>query len=154
MKKLLIILGICAVLISMPALAAATVPTRTQSVSEQKDIQTLLPLPTAEYDGSFAGGIGRIYKENEEWTYDTHAYLAGVYKGNRLFGNIYNLEEEQIGSIGAYFGHKLILGYIENMEGKRAPIVGFLFWNDEYFAGRIMSLFGPAPHIFGQYTPN
>ena len=41
------------------------------------------------------------------------------------------------------------------MEGKRAPIVGFFFQNDnQLFAGRIMSLFGPAPHIWGEFTPN
>jgi len=103
---------------------------------------------------AFAEGIGRIYKENETWTYDTYAYLAGVYKGKKLYGNIYNLEEEQIGTIGAYFGYKLIVRYIQGMDGKKAPIVGFLFYNDEYFAGRIMSTFGPALHIFGKYTPN
>jgi hypothetical protein len=77
-----------------------------------------------------------------------------VYKGKKLYGNIYNLEEEQIGTIGAYFGYKLIVGYIQGMDGKKAPIVGFLFYNDEYFAGRIMSTLCPAPHIFGKYTPN
>ncbi len=40
------------------------------------------------------------------------------------------------------------------MDGEKAPIVGFLFQNDQYFAGRIMSVFGPAPHIWGEYTPN
>ncbi len=154
MKKLLIILGLCAVLVSMPALAAMPTTTFAKTVNVPQQIKTSETLPTGDYDGTFAGGIGRIYKENETWTYDTHAYLAGVYKGNRLYGNIYNLEEEQIGTIGAYFGYKLIVGYIKNMDGKKAPIVGFLLWNDENFAGRIMSLFGPAPHIFGKYTPN
>jgi hypothetical protein len=154
MKKILIILGICAVLISMPAIAAGLTTPQTQSISELKEIHSIQTPPTSDYDGTFVGGIGRIYKENGNWTYDTNAYLAGVYKGSRLYGNIYNLEEEQIGSIGAYFGQKLILGYIEGMDGNKAPIIGFLFWNNENFAGRIMSLFGPAPHIFGQYTPN
>ncbi len=154
MKKLIMIVGICAVLMSMPALAAIPQTTLTTTVPIPEHIKTLETLPSGDYDGTFVGGIGRIYKENEEWVYETHAYLAGVYKRNRIYSNIYNLEEEQIGSIGAYFGHKLIVGYIESMEGKRAPIVGFLFFNEEYFVGRIMSMFGPAPHIFGKYNPN
>lgn len=117
-----------------------------------------LPFPPIDdYDGTFIGGIGRLYKQNGEWQFDYHAYLAGVYQlgvYKKLYGYIYNLEEEQIGSIGAYFGHKLIIGYIENMQGQRAPIVGFLLWNDTNFAGRIMSVFGPAPHIIGEYIPN
>ncbi len=109
---------------------------------------------TDEYDGTFVGGMGRLYKEDGEWKNETYSYLAGVFKGKRLYGNIYNLDEEQIGSIGAYFGNRIIIGFIENMDGQRAPIIGFLFVNNEYFAGRIMSLFGPAPHIYGRYTPN
>jgi hypothetical protein len=40
------------------------------------------------------------------------------------------------------------------MNESKLPIVGFLFFNEQYFIGRIMSLFGPAPHIWGEYTPN
>jgi len=160
MKKTLIIIGICAVLILMPALTAfpnTTIrPIKQTTPPEQLKY---LPTPTMDdYDGTFLGALGLISKnENEEWVFDAHAYLAGVYKlgvYNKLYGYIYNLDEEQIGYIGAYFGHKIILGWIKNMEDQKAPIIGFLFYNEDYFAGRIMSLFGPAPHIWGQYTPN
>jgi len=147
MKKTILMLGLCAVLISMPTLFA--------SPTLQKP--SLLFPPMEDYDGTFVGGIGRLYKQNGEWQFDYAAYMAGVYKlgaYKKLYGYIYNLEEVQIGSIGAYFGHKIIIGYIENMQGQRAPIIGFLFWNDTNFAGRIMSMFGPAPHIIGEYTPN
>jgi hypothetical protein len=118
---------------------------------------SLLFPPLEDYDGTFVGGIGHLFKQGGEWQFNYYAYMAGVYKlgmYKKLYGYIYNLEEEQIGSIGAYFGHKIIIGYIENMQGQRAPLIGFLFWNDTNFAGRIMSVFGPAPHIIGEYTPN
>jgi hypothetical protein len=41
------------------------------------------------------------------------------------------------------------------LEGNRAPIVGFFFTNeDNYFMGRIISIFGPAPHIWGEFIDN
>lgn len=141
----------------MPALTALPTAELNKTISSPKQITSIQPLPTGDYDGTFVGGIGRIYKQNDSWTYDTYAYLAGVYKGgskSKLYGNIYNLEQEQIGSIGAFFGYKLIIGWIKDMNGHKAPIIGFLLWNDENFAGRIMSTFGPAPHIYGEYTPN
>jgi hypothetical protein len=147
MKKTLFVIGLCAVLLSMPTLLAFPALQKT----------SLLFPPIADYDGTFVGGLGRLYKENGEWQFTYHAYLAGVYKKgvyNKLYGYIYNLDEEQIGYIGAYFGHKLIYGYVQDMQNHRSPIIGFLLWNNENFAGRIMSTFGPAPHIIGQYTPN
>ena len=50
--------------------------------------------------------------------------------------------------------HDKSIGRIENMNGEKAPIIGFLFYNEDYFIGRIMSFFGPAPHLWGIYTPN
>jgi hypothetical protein len=35
------------------------------------------------------------------------------------------------------------------------PIIGFIFVNENnQFIGRIMSIIGPAPYIWGQFTPN
>ncbi|MBN1281210.1 MAG: hypothetical protein JXA00_06135 [Candidatus Thermoplasmatota archaeon] len=147
MKKIVVVLGLCALLLAMPTLCAFPTMPKIQ-----------LPTPTLdEYDGTFVGGLGRLYKEGGEWQFDTWAYLAGVYKlgaYKRLYGGIYNLNQEQIGTIGAYFGHKIIIGYLETMQGHRAPMIGFLMWNNQNFAGRIMTTFGPAPHIIGEYTPN
>jgi hypothetical protein len=155
MKKILIIIGLCAALISMPAMTAFQITETTNSMLKtQTQLQTP---PVDDYDGTFIGGMGHLYKENGDWQFDYYAYLAGVYKlgfYKKLYGYIYNLDEEQIGYIGAYFGNKIIIGYIENMDEQRAPIIGFLLWNDTHFAGRIMSFFGPAPHIIGEYTPN
>jgi hypothetical protein len=119
----------------------------------------ILQGPSVEdYDGTILGGIGRIYKENGEWKNETHGYLVGVYKedGNnkKIYGHLYNLEKEQTGYIRAHCSHSIIIGTIKNMEDKKVPIVGFLFFKEEKFFGRIMSLFGPAPHIWGKYTPN
>jgi hypothetical protein len=155
MKKTLIIIGLCAILISMPAMTASNILEKSTSI-DPVEKNLLLP-PVADYDGTFVGGLGHLYQENGEWQFDYYAYLAGVYKlgaYKKLYGYIYDLDEEQIGYIGAFFGHKLILGFIEDMDGNRAPIIGFLLWNDTHFAGRIMSFFGPAPHMIGEYTPN
>jgi len=149
MKKTLIVIGICAAFALMPAITA---------LSATKSIRSpLQTLPAEDYDGTFIGGLGRMYKENGEWQFEYHAYLAGVYKDkNRyktLYGNIYNLDEEQVGNITIFNFRWILIGIIRNLEGGSAPIVGFLFTNDEKFAGRLMSLFGPAPHIWGQFDP-
>jgi hypothetical protein len=152
MKKTILLAGICAVLFFMPVFCA--LPIKTANKSQQKILPTL-----EEYDGTFIGGFGRIYKENEEWQFEYNGYLGGVYKNyNRfkvIYGNIYNLDKQQIGTIGVYNFKSVIYGRIKNMEGQGAPIVGFLFINEDLkFAGRLMSFFGPAPHIWGEFTPN
>jgi hypothetical protein len=154
MKKTLIIIGLCAILISMPAFSAY--PTKNISISnEGKSLKT----PTVpEYDGTFAGGLGRVWKEGEEWQYEAYSYIAGVYKEGAykiLYGNIYNLEEEQIGTILMIKFRIFLIGRITNMEEQKAPIVGFIIdVEEDNFIGRLMSLFGPAPHMWGQYIPN
>jgi len=160
MKKTLIIIGICALFLLMPSFSAVS----TNSVKSEKlvksidEIQNLLPTPAPEYDGTFIGGLGRIYKEGEEWQYEIWSYIAGVYKEgsfNIMYGNIYNTDEEQIGTIVMLSKNKFMIGRIANMEGGKAPIVGFIIGFDEdKFIGRLMSFFGPAPHMFGQYIPN
>jgi hypothetical protein len=159
MKKILILISIFAI-ISMPLSIATSNQNNLSSVDRlrQNKPSKIQDLPEIDYDGTFIGGIGRIYKENNEWSYETYSYIAGIYEENgnnkKLYGHIYNMDQEQIGYIGAYCSHSIILGRTKNMEDKKVPIIGFLFFNEENFAGRIMSLFGPAPHIWGTYTPN
>ncbi|MFO7677333.1 MAG: hypothetical protein R6V50_02995 [Thermoplasmatota archaeon] len=159
MRKITISVIICVLLCSMmllPSFSAEKIQPNQPIQHNERTIQTPSLIP--EYDGTFIGGIGEIYQENGNWSYDTHGYLAGVYKQgrkvNRLFGHIFDLNEEQIGIIKAIFFHKIIIGQIEDMQENSAPIIGFLFYNDVHFVGRIMSFFGPAPHIWGEYTPN
>ena len=100
----------------------------------------------------------RVYKEDGEWQYETYAYFAGYYKNNiykLIYGNIYNLDEKQVGTIGMISGEHFLIDRIKNYEGQKLPIIGFLFVNkNNKFIGRIMSNIGPASHIWGQYTPN
>jgi len=152
-KKILFLFGIVSILILMPVISSIPLNVSNKEISQINTIED------EDYDGTFIGGLGHVYKENNEWTYDTSAYIAGVYKNgaraNRMYANIYNLEEEQIGNIAAYYGHRLIFGFIRDMQGTKAPIIGFIFINEEdLFAGRIMSVVGPAPHIYGKFTPN
>ena len=147
MKKTLFVIGLCTALLSMPTLLAFPTSQKT----------SLLYPPLIDNDGTFVGGLGRLYKQSGEWQFEYHSYLAGVYKNGaykKLYGYVYNLNEQQIGKIGVFLGHKIIYGYVEDIQSHRLPIFGFLFWNNENFAGRIMSAFGPAPHIIGTYTPN
>jgi hypothetical protein len=146
MKKTLLTIGILAIMISMPAITAFG--------SFEK---TPITKPAEDYDGTFYGGLGRVYKdENGEWTQNTYAYIVGAYKGGnykRVYAKIYNLDEEEIGSIAFISGHRILIGRIKGMDEGKLPIIGFLFYNEQYFIGRIMSLVGPAPHIYGEYTP-
>jgi hypothetical protein len=147
MKKTLFVIGLCAVLLSMPTLLAFPTLQKTSLLFPQ----------IKDNDGTFVGGLGRLYRQSGEWQFDYHSYLAGVYKNGvykKLYGYIYDLNEQQIGYIGGYFGHKIIYGYVEDMQSHRLPMIGFLFWNNENFAGRIMSMIGSGPNIIGQYTPN
>ncbi len=147
MKKTLFFIGLCVVLLSMPTLIALPITQKTSLLFPQ----------SGDYDGTFVGGLGRLYRQNGEWQFNYHSYLAGVYKNGpykKIYGYIYNLNEQQIGYIGGYFGQKIIYGYIEDMQSHRLPMIGILYWNNENFAGRIMSTIGSAPNIIGQYVPN
>ena len=152
MKKS-VLLGICAILIIMPILSAAPINTKNNF-----QLETINKPLDEEYDGTFVGGLGQIYKENGEWQYEIYSYIAGGYKDNNykiLFGNFYNLDEEQIGTIVMIKAKFFLIGRISNLEGKKLPIVGFIFENDDdQFIGRLMSIIGPAPYMWGKYTPN
>jgi len=152
MKKLLIVFT--SIMILLVPLSSATILQTNLSWIEKK-----LSVPTdAEYDGSFIGGLGQIYKEHDEWDYEIHSYIAGVYKENnnkKLFGNIYNLDQEKTGSILLISSRIFLVGVIQDVDGHRVPIVGFIFdRDDETFIGRIMSIYGPAPYMYGKYIPN
>lgn len=148
MKKTVIIVGLCALLLSMPTLFALPV---TQKPS-------LLFSSLKDYDGTFVGGLGRLYKQNGEWQFTYQSYLTGVYTNGiykKINGLIFDLDEQQIGYLRVILSRKIIYGYIEDMSSHRLPVIGFLFWhNTQNFAGRIMSTVGPAPNIIGSYTPN
>jgi len=151
MKKPIILSLLCAVLFFMPALCA--LPIKTVSISKEE----ILTLP--DYDGTFIGGYGFIYKENEEWQFAYDGYLGGVYKNNGkytiLYGYIYNFDKEHIGNITLLAVKSVLIGKINNMMSPHVPVVGFLLTKeDSFFIGRLMSLFGPAPHIWGKFTPN
>jgi hypothetical protein len=154
MKKTIFIISLCAVLISMPAFSAFSA----KNIHIPNQVKSLKTPTITEYDGTFAGGLGRLWKEGEEWQYEVYSYIVGVYKEDVykiLYGNIYNLEEEQIGTILMINFRFFLIGRITNMEEQKAPIVGFIIDVDEdNFIGRLMSIFGPAPHMWGQYIPN
>jgi hypothetical protein len=157
MKKNIFLIGICAIIIMMPALGALTLQENDCKKNNlKKDVISKFSKPSVdEYDGTILGGLGVIYKEDEEWDYDIYSYIVGVYKnkGNRktIYCNIYNLDKEKTGTLRANCGRSIIIGLIKNLEEDNAPIIGLLFERGEKFAGRIMSLFGPAPHIWGKY---
>ena len=148
MKKTLFVIGLFVLLISIPTTLAFPISKKSE-----------LPFPPLQdYDGTFVGGLGRLYRQNGEWQFEYFAYVAGVYKGHfykKLVGYINNLDEQQIGSFSILLSQKIIFGFMANMQNHRFPVIGFLFWhNNQNFAGRIMSTYGPAPHIIGTYTPN
>ena len=157
MKKTLILIGICLFLISIPAISAFSVPSNKVANPLEKANKLKTPAEP-DYDGTFVGGLGRVYKEDEEWQYEVYSYIAGVYRDRYykiLYGNIYNTDEEQIGTIVMISKNKFMFGRITNMDGKKAPIVGFISdYDEDNFIGRLMSIFGPAPYMWGKYNPN
>jgi len=159
MKKKLLIICICALFVLMPTLVATPSINPAKKIKLQIEISGLPAPIVTDYDGTFIGAFGRVYKaENGSWAKEAYGYLAGVYKAGvrykRVLGYIYDLNQTQVGYIGFISANKFLVGKIKNMQNQSAPIVGFIFYNEEYFIGRIMSFFGPAPHIWGAYTPN
>ena len=97
MKKILSLIGISVILILTPILSAAPIKTNESHILTKTSTSKV-----DDYDGTFTGGLGRVYKENDEWQYEVHSYIAGVYKDKSykiLYGHIYNLEKEQINFI-------------------------------------------------------
>ena len=153
MKKLIILALIISIIFLIPTFSS--LPIIKTSSFEQKTI----PLFSIDNDGTFVGGFGRIYKENDELQFEYNGYIGGVYKNTnkykKIAGKIYDLNKEQIGNIVMYNFKSFVVGKLKNIEGKSASIVGFLIINkDLRFAGRIMSFFGPATYIWGEFTPN
>ena len=141
MKKILI-LAVCLILASIPAITAATAP-RTQT-------QPILA-PT----GSFAGTIG--YKNSGgNWT--AVGTINGTYTlrthGGRFTGNwsITLQNTSASGTMRGAFLKPFFIGRAAITDGRHAPIVGFLFSRNDTFAGRFMSVAGPALYFKGTFT--
>jgi len=125
MRRMLFIIGILACLLSMPAVIAMQTVEKTSSIPSPE--KTLTPPSVPDYDGTFLGGLGEIYKdENDEWQFDTQAYIAGVYKSGRrlrVFSNIYNLDEEKIGKLfqgaSAFHSPRMICSSEKDFYGKQ-----------------------------------
>lgn len=148
MKKALLAIVLSAVFLSMP---------------------TLLAFPTANHpsplfspfkmsDGTFAGGLGRGHWGHGKFNIETvYAYMSGVYTSGpfiRISGDI-TKDYNKIGEINAIIVYRIIYGYIKNAQGLRSPMIGFLIQNQQdQFVGRIMSIIGPAPNIWGYFIPN
>ncbi len=163
MKKRLIVLMIFILFASMSATTAINIPiTKPLNIEKynltKKSVHSIeefeLDLPVDDWDGEFAGAYGNIIITEEGRDFETYGYIGGVYIGDnfdQFYGNIYNIDKEQIGTIGAYSKSIFMVGRIQNIEEKKAPIVGFLLKNETMFFGRMMSLFGPAPYIIGYH---
>ncbi len=153
MKKQIILALIVTLIFLMPTFNA--LPIIKSSSFEKKTTQ----LRSIDNDGTFVGGFGLINKENDELQFKYSGYIGGIYKDTNKYkiiaGKIYDLNKEQTGTIIIYNFKSFIVGKLKNMDGKSVSIVGLLIINkDMKFVGRIMSFFGPAPHIWGTFTPN
>ena len=157
MKKILGILAICVLLGSMSSVAAVNIPqmniVKTDVMKNLPSTDTTISSEGEDWTGEFLGKFGELKKVGEEWEFTEWGYLAGVYKGGnkgKFGGKIFDLEQNELGAIGGYYGKYFLIGRIKIGEQK-APIIGFLFHNETMFIGRIMSFFGPAPHIIGYH---
>jgi len=149
MKKTLFIIGLCAVLLSMPALLAF--PT-TNNPSP-------LFSPLEMSDGTFVGGFGRGHWKNGGFNIDTVSeYMSGVYTGGgfiRISGDITNSKNEKIGEISAFIITKILFGHTSNIQGQQAPIIALIMKHqNNQFVGRIIVSTLRTPHIWGYLIPN
>ena len=127
MKKILIIVGMITLLFTMPVMSSIQIMEKPYHLPISEKKAQSPPIPGD--DGTFVGGLGRLYNVNGEWEFDAYAYIAGSYKlgvFKRLIGVILNLDEQQIGYMFAYFGNRIIIGFLQDMENHRVPIIGFL----------------------------
>ena len=108
-------------------------------------------------DRTYTGEIG--YIESKEWK--KVGELSGTYeKKNKFYkfeGNWEITEGKLAGSTGTMlggFGKDILIGKITITEsGKKAPIIGFINFNEttQIFKGRFMSVVGPALYFKGNY---
>lgn len=162
MKKTLAILAICVLLGSMSSVASVTTPqmnmVKTDEMKNLPSSDTTISLEGEDWTGEFKGAFGELKKISwsGEWNFTKWGYLAGYYKGGikrgKFAGKLFDLNQTAFGAIGGYYGRHYLIGRIKIGEQK-APIIGFLFRNETFFIGRIMSFFGPAPHILGHHQP-
>lgn len=154
MKKILIVLTICLLFASMSVVTAFS---KIEGLSDDILNTEITYQPTDEdWTGEFIGALGVLKRINGEWNFTTGGYIAGVYKGlnrGKFAGNLYNLNETKVGTIAGYYGRGLILARMTINEQK-APVVGFIRYNETMFIGRAMTVIGPAPHMVGYHWTN
>ncbi|PNX52689.1 MAG: hypothetical protein BV458_08270 [Thermoplasmata archaeon M9B2D] len=147
MKKILVTMGLCAIILSMPTVLAF--PTQNQS---------LLFSPLHFSDGTFAGGMGKGHWGNNFVIDSVYVYMHGVYTSSiytTLSGDLTNSDNVIIGTITAYFIGKVFFGYKGTQSGQTL-IFGILMKNDNYqFVGRfLLGKSAPISHLWGTYIPN
>jgi len=145
MKKIIIIMGICVLIAGMTTASAA--PGLLSVFQTPDDI---------EWDGTFSGNTG--YYDGEDWV--EVAAIQGNFKEaeNRPIGFFQGTVAgpNNTGNIAGFYGRHLVLGRVSNDEGGKLPIIGFIGFNttSQQFAGRWMSLIGPALYFGGNYVYN
>jgi hypothetical protein len=150
MKKTLLTISLCVLLLSTPTLLAAPAFTNLP----------FLQSPYTASDGTFAGGIGRGHWGAGNFKIDrVNAYLTGVYTDTgsiKLSGEIRNTDDEEIGDINARIISRILIGTTGDLNGLRIPIIGFVMRNkhDQFVSRLIISSFPTSPHIWGYLVPN
>ena len=151
MKKILFIIGLCAVLLSMPTILAF--PTTNN--------RSLLFSPSEMSDGTFVGGFGRGHWVNGHFNVDTvSAYMDGEFTSSgqtiRISGDLTNSNHVEIGKISALMVSKILFGHTTNLQGRSTLVIAILTNNqNNQFVGRIVvSAFRSAPNIWGYLIPN
>lgn len=147
MKNKLFIIGLCVILLSTPTLLAF--PNKPSLVFPSLEMS----------DGTFIGGLGRGHWGNGFHIDEVKAYLNGVYTDFgfiKLSGEITNPNNKKIGEISIYMLSRIIIGFTENMQDHRTPIIVILQENrNNQFVGQVLySSFKTSPHIWGYFVPN
>ena len=171
MKKLLLIVGICSLLVGMPVTAAISTPIMSHAESKMNTIEKEMslvertnPTVTTEAPPDWANGNFSGVWGIDIWG-ETHipiGWLYGYYKRNMrigFFAGVFATFEEENFShylAGFFFGPFMFgkVGEIvgENETGNKTVFVGLGGYNETHFYWRIMGIKGPTFFMYGIYS--
>lgn len=156
MKKLLAIIGICFLLVAMPATMAVSLPKiydiKTNIATNESSVSTV-DEPPEWANGNFSGEWGLTLLGIP---ITPLGWIEGYYQNigfgrlEGVFGRPNCSEEGKISGIMLYV---FFLGGVENIEtGNGTFVTGIGIANETHFYWRISAIIGPSFYIFCEYT--
>ena len=158
MKKHIVILGICVLLVMMPATISISIPNEKQELTTNEYIDEpaqTIDDPPGWANGNFSGVWGLdIWGE----THIPLGWIYGYYKNQVKFGYFYAAFADFWGENNTNYLQGLLIGpYMlgalgQNESANETVFVGLGGYNETNFHWRIMGWEGPTFFMHGTYT--